>query len=238
MSDSLLAASGLLSPTVAGEALALDYLKIEQERQFTYKAANVSLYHIYNDKEFLINLIDTPGHIDFTGNVTRSLRAIDGAVVVVDSVEEVMVQTETVTRQALEEHVRPVLFINKIDRLIRELKLTAPQIEQKMVNIIRDFNRLIELYAPEQFKEQWHVDPFKGSVAFGSAKDRWGITLGIAAKRGLKFQDIVTSYEHEEQSNLRNLFPVDAAVLDMVVENFPPPYVARDTGFLTFGTAT
>jgi elongation factor 2 len=144
MSDSLLASSGLLSPSLAGSALALDFMEEEQKRQMTIKAANVSLMHERKDVSYVINLIDTPGHVDFSGRVTRSLRAIDGAVVVVDSVEEVMVQTETVTRQALEVRVRPVLYINKIDRLIKELRLTSEQIQERIARIIRDFNQLIE----------------------------------------------------------------------------------------------
>ena len=88
-------------------------------------------------------LIDTPGHIDFTGKVTRSLRAVDGAIVVVDSVEGIMTQTETVCRQALEERVRPLLYINKIDRLIKELRLSPEKMQEWLFGIVKDFNRLI-----------------------------------------------------------------------------------------------
>lgn len=138
MSDSLLAATGMLSPSVAGEALALDYMALEQQRQMTIKAANVTLYYEQDGKPYVFNMIDTPGHIDFTGRVTRSLRAIDGAVVVSDSVEGIMTQTETVTRQALEERVRPVLYINKIDRLVKELRLTPDKMQQWLAGIIAD----------------------------------------------------------------------------------------------------
>ena len=119
----------MLSPSVAGQALALDYMELEQQRQMTIKAANVTLYYEKDGKPYVINLIDTPGHIDFTGKVTRSLRAVDGAIVVVDAVEGIMTQTDTVTRQALEERVRPVVYINKIDRLIKELRLTPEKMQ-------------------------------------------------------------------------------------------------------------
>ncbi|MEM4681395.1 MAG: GTP-binding protein, partial [Acidilobaceae archaeon] len=171
-SDSLLAAAGLLSERLAGEALALDYLSVEKQRGITVKAANVSLYHEYQGKSYVINLIDTPGHVDFTGKVTRSLRVLDGAIVVVDAVEGVMTQTETVIRQALEERVRPLLFINKVDRLIKELKMGPEQIQERFAEIIREFNNLIDNYGEPEFAKKWKVNPAEGQVAFGSARDK------------------------------------------------------------------
>ena len=227
MTDSLLAASGLLSPTVAGEARALDYLEEEQKRGITIKTANISLLHNYNGTEYVINLIDTPGHVDFTGKVTRALRAIDGAVVVVDAVEEVMVQTETVTRQALEERVKPVLFINKVDRLINELRLGPKDIQRKFIRIIDRFNRLIDIFGEPEFKERWKVKPELNNVAFGSAKDRWGFTLKQALDKGITFRDIISYYEEGRVEELKEEFPLHRAVLDMVVEHIPNPIEAQ-----------
>ncbi|MFQ6075730.1 MAG: GTP-binding protein, partial [Candidatus Bathyarchaeia archaeon] len=222
LTDSLLAAAGLLSPAMAGQALALDYLEEEQKRQMTIKAANISLYYERDGTPYLINLIDTPGHVDFSGRVTRSLRAIDGAVVVVDAVEEVMVQTETVTRQALEERVRPVLYVNKIDRLIKELRLSPDRIQEKLGRIIHDFNRLIDMYAEPQFRGKWKVSPAGGTFAFGSAKDRWGLTLQIAQERGLRFSDIVDAYLNGWVEELVKRAPLHSAILDIVTDSMPP----------------
>ncbi|MCD6241143.1 GTP-binding protein, partial [Candidatus Bathyarchaeota archaeon] len=227
MTDSLLAEAGLLSPKIAGEARALDYLEEEQKRGITIKTANISILHEIEGRPYVINLIDTPGHVDFTGKVTRALRAIDGCVVVVDAVEEVMVQTETVTRQALNERVRPVLFINKVDRLIRELKLSPEETQKKLARIIRDFNNLIELYGEPEFKDKWKVDPAKGTVAFGSALHRWGFTVDIAQKKGVKFKDVVDAYERGEWQSLQQLLPLHVAILDMVVKNLPNPVEAQ-----------
>jgi elongation factor 2 len=227
MTDSLLAEAGLLSPKIAGEARALDYLEEEQKRGITIKTANISLLHEISSHPYVINLVDTPGHVDFTGKVTRALRAIDGAIVVVDAVEEVMVQTETVTRQALEERVKPVLFINKLDRLVRELKLTPSEIQDKVLRIIRDFNSLIEIYGESEFRDKWKVDPQKETVAFGSALHRWGFTLKIAQEKGVKFSDIMEAYAKGEHQKLARLIPLHNAILDMVVKNIPDPVEAQ-----------
>ncbi|MFQ6081602.1 MAG: elongation factor EF-2, partial [Candidatus Bathyarchaeia archaeon] len=227
MTDSLLAEAGLLSPKMAGEARALDYLEEEQKRGITIKTANISLLHEMGNKPYIINLIDTPGHVDFTGKVTRALRAIDGVVVVVDAVEEVMVQTETVTRQALAERVKPVLFINKVDRLIRELRLSSDEVQRKLERIIRDFNNLIELYGEPEFKHKWRVDPAQGTVAFGSALHRWGFTVEMAQEKGIKFSDVVEAYREERWEELQKTIPLHNAILDMVVENLPNPIEAQ-----------
>lgn len=226
-SDSLLMAAGMLSPKVAGKALALDYVEIEQLRQMTVKAANVSLYHEWRGKPYVVNLVDTPGHVDFTGHVTRSLRMMDGGLVVVDAVEGVMTQTETVVRQALNEYVKPLLFINKIDRLIKELRLNPKEIQQRFIEIVKDFNMLIELYADPEFKDSWKVDFRKGQVAFGSALHKWGLTIPIATEKGVKFDYIVDAYEKGYYEELSKDFPLHTALLDMIVEHTPNPKQAQ-----------
>ncbi|WP_349677335.1 GTP-binding protein, partial [Archaeoglobus sp. JdFR-39] len=138
LSDNLLAGAGMISEELAGQQLYLDFDEQEQERGITINAANVSMVHEYEGKEYLINLIDTPGHVDFGGDVTRAMRAVDGVIVVVDAVEGVMPQTETVLRQALKENVKPTLFVNKVDRLIRELELTPQQMQERLVKVITE----------------------------------------------------------------------------------------------------
>jgi len=228
MSDSLLASSGIISPSVAGQALALDSMKLEQDRQMTIVQANVTLLYEKDGKEYVMNMIDTPGHIDFTGRVTRSLRAIDGAVVVSDSVEGIMTQTETVTRQALEERVRPVLYINKIDRLIKELRLPPDKMQEWLAKIISDFNNLLDTYAEPEYKEKWKVNIQDGSVSFGSAKDKWGFNADVMKKIGITFKDVFDAYqEGGDVKALAEKAPLHDAILGMVVKHHPPPNVAQ-----------
>jgi elongation factor 2 len=235
LSDSLLSEAGFLSPDLAGEARALDYLDEEQKRGITMKSTNISLYYeksLEGHEPFLINLVDTPGHLDFSGKVTRALRLIDGVVVVVDAVEEIIAQSETVIKQALQEGVKPVLYINKVDRLIRELKLTDDQIRKKYSRIINDFNNLIERYADTPFKIEWKVSPAEGNVAFGSALHKWGFTSSLLEKNTLKFKDIreryhKETYTKESYSDLAVYFPIHEAILEMVVDHLPNPRDAQ-----------
>jgi elongation factor 2 len=226
-SDSLLAATGMLSPSVAGQALALDYMELEQQRQMTIKAANITLYYESQGTPYVINLIDTPGHIDFTGKVTRSLRAVDGVIVVVDAVEGIMTQTDTVTRQALEERVRPVLYINKVDRLIKELRLPPEKMQAWLSNIVSDFNRLIDIYAEPEFKKKWKVSVQDMSVAFGSSKDRWGFNIETAKEAGMSFKDIYDAYMAESPQKLAEELALHESLLRMVIKHHPAPHVAQ-----------
>jgi elongation factor 2 len=229
MTDSLLIEAGLLPAQVDGSPRVLDYLEEEQKRGITIKTANISFLHEVEGFPYVINLVDTPGHVDFTGKVTRALRAVDGAIVVVDAVEEVMAQTETVTCQALEERVRPVLFINKVDRLVNELKLSPDEMQKKFVRIITDFNNIIEIHGESRFKEKWKVDPSKQSVVFGSALHRWGFTLEMADKKGLRLGDgdIKEAYGHGTWQELSKIVPLHTAILDMVVKNLPSPFESQ-----------
>ncbi|MFA5141787.1 MAG: elongation factor EF-2 [Candidatus Woesearchaeota archaeon] len=231
--DNLLAAAGLMSEKAAGDLNAgmttwqhLD----EQERLMTVDAANVSMVHTYKGEEYLINLIDTPGHIDFGGNVTRAMRAIDGTVVLVCAVEGIMPQTETVLKQAIRERVKPVLFINKVDRLIKELKLTPEKIQERFIEIINRFNTLVEALAEPEFKQSWKVNIMNGSVAFGSARDNWALSFAFMQKKNVKFSDIEKLYAMDEATRDKWVWenaPLHEVILDMVITHHPTPLDAQ-----------
>lgn len=128
------------------------------------------------ESEYLINLIDSPGHVDFSSEVTAALRVTDGALVVVDTVEGVSVQTETVLRQAMQEKIKPVLMVNKIDRSILELKLDGEAMYNSFLRVIDMANVVISTYQSEDMGDNL-CDPSIGNVAFGSGKDQWAFTL-------------------------------------------------------------
>ncbi len=223
LSDSLIAAAGLINSDLSGEAQMMDYEDQEQERGITINAANISLAYKWENKDFLINLIDTPGHVDFTGEVIRAMRAVDGVILVVDAVEGVMPQTETVIRQSLREYVRPVLFINKVDRIISELNATEQQMQEKFVKVIAHVNTLIERNAPNQFKEEWKVGIEKGTVAFGSAMKKWGVSAPYIQKSGVTFKQVYQFMKDGKQDELAKVSPVHEVVLQMVINHLPSP---------------
>jgi len=227
LSDNLLAGAGMISSELAGDQRFLDFDEQEQARGITIDAANVSMVHKYKEDDYLINLIDTPGHVDFGGDVTRAMRAVDGAVVVVCAVEGIMPQTETVLRQALKENVRPVLFINKVDRLINELKLDSEELQQRFVKIIASANKLISNMAPEELKKEWLVKVEDGSVAFGSAYHNWAINVDIMQKTGINFNDILDYCNEERQKELAEKVPLSDVLLGMVVEHLPSPNISQ-----------
>ena len=226
LSDNLLAGAGMISEELAGQQLYLDFDEQEQERGITINAANVSMVHEYKGEEYLINLIDTPGHVDFGGDVTRAMRAVDGVIVVVDAVEGVMPQTETVLRQALRENVKPVLFVNKVDRLIKELELTAEQMQERLVKVITEVNKLIKSMRPEKYKE-WMLKVEEGSVAFGSALYKWAVSVPAMKETGVGFKEV---YEYIKAGNVKELSkksPLHRVVLDMVIKHMPSPIEAQ-----------
>ncbi|KYK37077.1 MAG: elongation factor EF-2 [Theionarchaea archaeon] len=227
LSDNLLAGAGLMSEELAGKQLVLDFDEQEQARGITIDAANISMVHDFEEKSYLINLIDTPGHVDFGGDVTRAMRAIDGCIIVVCAVEGVMPQTETVVRQALKERVKPVLFINKVDRLIKELKLSPEEMQNRFMKIITQVNKLIRQMAPPEFKDEWQVNVNDGSVAFGSAYCNWAISVPYMKETGMTFKDIIEYTEKGEVKELAKKAQIHQIILDMVVDHLPNPLTAQ-----------
>jgi elongation factor 2 len=182
LSDSLIAKAGIIASKSAGDARYMDTREDEKERGITIKSTGVSLYYEYTSYEtekqdaYLINLIDSPGHVDFSSEVTAALRVTDGALVVVDCVEGVCVQTETVLRQALTERIKPVLMVNKIDRQILELQNDAESMYQNFIRVVDMVNVIVSNYEQPEMGDLI-LDPARGNVAFGSGKECYAFTI-------------------------------------------------------------
>merc|ERR1712235_154111 len=192
LTDSLVAKAGIIAASKAGETRATDTRKDEQERCITIKSTAISMYFEMSEKDmefvkqekdgngFLINLIDSPGHVDFSSEVTAALRVTDGALVVVDCVSGVCVQTETVLRQAIAERIKPVLFMNKMDRALLELQLDPEELHQTFSRIVENVNVIIATYGgadEDGPMGSLYVSPENGTVGFGSGLHGWAFTL-------------------------------------------------------------
>jgi len=197
LTDSLVAKAGIIAASKAGETRATDTRKDEQDRCITIKSTAISMFFDMNEKDlefvkqtrakksdgtletgFLINLIDSPGHVDFSSEVTAALRVTDGALVVVDCVSGVCVQTETVLRQAIAERIRPILFMNKMDRALLELQLEQEELYQTFQRIVENVNVIVATYADDDGPMGVvRVDVNNGSVGFGSGLHGWAFSL-------------------------------------------------------------
>jgi elongation factor 2 len=197
LTDSLVSKAGIIASAKAGDMRFTDTREDEKERGITIKSTAISMYFEMDKEdvdvikqktdgnEFLINLIDSPGHVDFSSEVTAALRVTDGALVVVDCIEGVCVQTETVLRQALTERIKPVVVINKVDRALLELQVQKEDLYQSFQRTVESVNVIISTYHDEALGDV-QVYPDKGTVAFASGLHGWGFTLRQFAGRYAK----------------------------------------------------
>ncbi|MHA1211383.1 MAG: GTP-binding protein [Candidatus Heimdallarchaeota archaeon] len=228
-SDYLLRRAGLMSDHDAGTKLMTDSDEEEQERGITIFTSVVLLSYDYHDKSYLFEINDTPGHISFTGEVSRALRGSDGAIILVDALEGLMTQTITNIQLSVgSEMCKPVLFINKVDRLISELKLPPNKVFEKIDTIITQVNEQIKKFAPPEFAKKWQVSFAKNSVAVGSAKDGWAFTMEILKQAGHTNPSIVfEKYAEDDKQWLRDNLHLEDALLRMVIEHLPNPAEAQ-----------
>jgi len=226
-SDNLIAGAGMMSEELAGKQRFLDFDEQEAARGITINAANASMVHNVGGKEYLINLIDTPGHVDFGGDVTRAMRALDGVFILTCAVEGMKPQTETVIRQAMKERVRPMLFINKVDRMINELQVTPEAMAEKFTKIVMEVNKRIHAVLPAPLNKEWQVSIEGGTVAFGSAYHNWAISVPFMKKSGVSFKDIIRYCNEEKQKELAKKSPLHEVILDMAIQHTPNPLQAQ-----------
>merc|ERR1711963_764107 len=212
LTDSLVSKAGIIAGAKAGETRFTDTRKDEQERAITIKSTAISPYYELNENDmklvkendgnaFLINLIDSPGHVDFSSEVTAALRVTDGALVVVDCVSGVCVQTETVLRQAIGERIRPVLFMSKMDLALLTLQLEKEDLYQTFQRIIENVNVIVGTYGEDDGPMgDIQVYPKNGTVGFGSGLHGWAFTLKDFAKM------YVSKFKIEENALMKRLW--------------------------------
>ena len=212
-SDSRLSLGGQISKTLAGKKLMMDFDIQEQKRGITIRAAYSSNIIFKNNQQYLINLIDTPGHVDFSGDVTRAMRMIDGVFIMICAVEGIMPQTETVIKQALNELVKPILFINKFDRLINELKLSDTEILERIKKIINKFNELIYI---KKFK----VSLEKNEIIFGSAYQKWAFNYEVLKKQKISLKEFIKNIK---KNILKPQFNLENVISEVIINLVPSP---------------
>ncbi len=249
-SDNLIAGAGMMSSETAGEQRLLDYDEQEAARGITINAASAAMVVPYKDPKthtvdhYLVNLIDTPGHVDFGGDVTRAMRALDGVYILCCAVEGIMPQTETVIRQAMKERVKPMLFINKVDRAIVEQQLTPQMMVEKFSKIITQFNQKISDALPAPLNKQWQVSLQDGTVALGSAFNNWAVSIPYlqrpeVTKRAIEIAPELADELKDKPFNLNTVFklcaeeggqeklakiiPIADVVLEMAINHIPNP---------------
>ena len=191
LTDSLVASAGIISMDSAGDTRLTDTRADEQERGITIKSTGITLFFELSNElvlpensegnSFIVNLIDSPGHVDFSSEVTAALRVTDGAMVIVDCIEGVCVQTETVLRQALTERIKPILIINKLDRAFLELQIESEDMFKNLIKVIENVNVVMATYQDESLGDI-QVYPEKGTVGFSAGLHGWAFTINQFAR--------------------------------------------------------
>ncbi|XP_017135060.1 elongation factor-like GTPase 1 [Drosophila miranda] len=201
LADSLVASNGIISQRMAGKLRYLDSRQDEQERGITMKSSSISLHYKdhgnRNENDFLVNLIDSPGHVDFSSEVSTAVRLCDGAIVVVDVVEGVGAQTRACLKQIYEEQLKPVLVLNKLDRLILEKQMEPLDAYFHLTQVLEQVNAVLgsifasDVLAREDITQkdnqesaleevddsELYFSPSSGNVVFSSAYDGWAFSV-------------------------------------------------------------